>query len=237
MKGKSDNSFRARMGRAKEFLTYISGFENYKPPRPEENVESMGAIINELIDIMSNVASLNDLHKAAMNVRLDAFYEKDDSVQKLLVQIRAAIDALYGKTSQQATVVGKIIRDMRNVKVRKEKVDINNEVSVESVGRSEKSYGSVTFFFHEILATIQNYQDYATSNDRVSKESLKQTAEKLVAINGDVNKKYQDLDAARELRETRYIEFRNRTQRIKAYVRGQYGLNSKEYNLIRGLRF
>ncbi len=237
MASKSENSFRARVGRAQEFLAYISGFENYNPPRPEENIENVRAVITELVDIMSKVASLNDLHKAAINARYFAFFEKEDSVQKLLVQIRAAVDSLYGKTSPQASAVGKIIRDMRNVKVRKEIVDINNEISVESAGRSEKSFGSVTYFFHEILATIQNYQDYATSNTRVSLESLKQTAERLVALNGDVNKKYQDLDAAREMRETRYIEFRNRSQRIKAYVRGQYGMNSKEYNLIRGLRF
>lgn len=232
-----ETTFKARLGRAQDMVTYIKGFANFAPTRPEDQADSMAAFVSDLEAANARVAKNKEQYKQSVDVRYAAFYGGDESVQKLLVQIRAAVDSQYGKRSTNAIVIGRIISNMRSVKITKAPADINGENDEITSTRTEKSYAAVTQYFNEIFATIENFTDYATSNVRVQKESLAATAARITGLNQEIAKKIQELKSARTHRNGQYDELRERAQRIKSYVKGQYGMQSDEYSLIRSMQF
>lgn len=237
MRSTSESSFRARTGRAEEFLTYISGFVNYSPTRPEDRLEGMTQFVSQIKAANTAVADTETLKQMAIGKRYRAFYHEEDSVQKLVVQIKAAVDSQYGKRSSHAIVINRIIRNMRSVKLKISREEITDETQAKSHKKSERSFATVTEIFRELAVTLDHIPDYETSNHRVKKDALKKTVQKLAMLNGEVNTKKMDSDVARTHRCALFDELKIRTQRIKSYVKGQYGMYSDEYQLIKGLSF
>jgi hypothetical protein len=237
MRSTSESSFRARTGRAEEFLTYISGFENYAPTRPEDRLEGMTQFVSQLKAANTIVANTETLKQMAIGTRYKAFYHEEDSVQKLVVQIKAAVDSQYGKRSSHAIVINRIIRNMRSIKHKITEEEITEETHTKSHNKSERSFGTVTEIFRELAVTIENIADYETSNPRVTSEALKNTVKKLALLNSEVNTRKFESDVARTHRSALFDELKIKTQRIKSYVKGQYGMHSTEYQLIKGMSF
>lgn len=233
----SDSSFRARLARAEDLVTYISGYENYGPPRPEETVESMKALIRTLFDVNALVAARQKDYSTAVDARYNAFWQEENSVQKLIVQIRAAVEAQFGKKSTEAAIVNRIIKRMRDIKIRKAPVNLETPAAQTAASTSDRKFGTLTHFFNDIVTTIENTADFDSTNERVKKQALKDTAAKLSFFNAEVAKKDQELKSAGDHRKLQYAELKLRADRIKAYVKGFYGMKSKEYELIKGMRF
>ncbi|HRQ31011.1 MAG TPA: hypothetical protein PLU49_13090, partial [Saprospiraceae bacterium] len=228
---------RARLARAEDLVTYISGFENYGPPRPEETIESMKALIRTLFDVNANVAARQKDYSTAVDVRFNAFWKVDNSVQKLIVQIRAAVEAQFGKKSTEAAIVNRIIKRMREIRIRKAPANLETPAGQTAASRSDRKFGTLTHFFNDIVTTIENTAGYDSTNERVKKQTLKDTAANLSLLNAEVAKKEQELKSASDHRLLQYAELKLRADRIKAYVKGFYGMKSQEYELIKGMRF
>jgi len=233
----SKRSYGARLGSAHELLTYISGFENFSPTKPEDSIESMKTLIDELLAVNSTVVSNNESYKTAVDIRANAFNNSENSVQKLLIQIKAAVESQYDKKSTEATVLNRIIKRMRAVKVKKSSGDPSTEEGEKAANRSNKSYGTKTQFFNDIVTTLEKFKEYQTSNERVKVPVLRETALKLALFNAEVAKTMLDSKTAGDQRRIKFEELRVRSVRIKTYVKGQYGIDSKEYALIKGLQF
>jgi uncharacterized protein YoxC len=237
MSTSKENSFRAKMSRANDLLTYISGFENYSPTRPEEKIEGMKTFVTQLEEINASVSSIKDNYIALVEDRRDAFDNNDDALKQLIIQIKAAVESQYGKKSSESTSINRLIAVIRSTKVKKSNPDPTTEAGEKAARKAEKSYGSMTQVLKDIIAALSNYPDYETSNERVKIPTLKETAVRLSDLNARVAKQIQDIQSVTVKRRELYEDLRGRSQRIKSYVKGQYGVKSKEYILIKGMRF
>lgn len=236
MPSTSENSFGARLRRAQDLLTFISGFTGYTPPRTQESVASFTTLVNSIVTTNASETSLQQNYKAAVDVRQAAFIKTPASVDKLLAPIRGAVEAQFGKKSTEAGAIGAIIKTMRATKLIQLPPDPSTPTVQNSISQSERSYGSMTQYFNDIINTLTQFTAYNPTNVAIKIVTLQTTALQLTTLNNSVATKIQVLTTARVSRQSLYTDLKDRAQRIKSYVKAQYGTSSNEYNLIKGIK-
>ncbi len=235
MVSSSENSYGAKLRKSQDLLTYISGFSKYEPPREQESVSAMEELIRSIISTNTSEGNQRENYKEAVDSRQAAFSKNTGSVEKLLSPIKGAIESQYGKKSTEASAVNATIKKMRATKLTKAPTDPTKEKQEKKISQSERSYGSMTQFFNDIVNTLTQFPEYNPSSDPLKIASLQETASKLTTLNDKVAQKVQQLTSTRTSRQDLYTELKDRVQRIKSYVKSQYGNNSQEYKLIKGL--
>lgn len=234
MASKSETSFGARLRQAQDLATYIAGFANYSPPRPEETLDDFQKLLNTLVEANSNVNTALQNYNTAVTNRYKAFRQDDLSLFKLLAPIRGVILAQYGKESIEANQANTIISKIRASKlIKTPATDTTPEIKI---SQSEQSYGSSTQFFNDLINTLQTFRDYKPSKTELQLPQLQAFQTNLDNLNNAVATNYQKNKQTRETRRTLYEELADRAARIKAYVKGNYGTQSPEYTLIKGLK-
>lgn len=209
----------------------------YKPPRPDESIDKLTILLDSIVAANATESVQRENYRAAVALRQSAFTRKDGSVQKLLSPIKGAVDAQYGKNSSEATNLNSLLKKMRSTKIIKAPADPTKPENEKTVSQSERSYGSVTQHFNDIVSTISQFSSYDSSNEMLTLASLQAFATKLTDFNNDVAQKTQQLKATKAGRLSKYEDLRDRVQRVKAYIRAQYGVDSNEYKLIKGMSF
>ena len=235
MASTSETTFGAKLRNAQDLVTYITGFTGYAPPRTQETVASMTTLINSLVETNATEASQQENYKVAVANRQAAFSKKTGSVDKLLSPIKGAIDAQYGKKSTQATTINAIIKKMRATKLINVPADPTKPDQATTISQSERSYGSITQSFNDIINTISQFEGYEPTNNAIKVVTLQTTATQLTTLNNAVIQKIQPLKTTRANRQAQYTDLKDRVQRIKSYVKSQYGNSSTEYNMIKGI--
>lgn len=231
----SENSFGAKLRKSQDLVTFISGFTNYNPPRKQESVAAMTELISSIIATNATESSQRENYKQAVDSRQTAFSKTKGSVEKLLSPIKGAVESQYGKKSTEASAVNSTIKRMRATKLTKAPSDPTKETQEKTISQSERSYGSMTQFFNDIVNTLTQFPEYDPSSDPIKIAALQETATQLTTLNNNVAQKIQQLNSTRTRRQDLYSELKDRVQRIKSYVKAQYGNNSPEYNLIKGI--
>ena len=232
----SENSFGARLRKAQDILTYISSFSNYKPLRQEETVESLTTLINNIINANAEEKSTYHLYSSAVLTRRNAFKNASKSIEKLLSPILGNISALYGRESIEYESVNSIVKKIRSTKHPKPTEPSENEKPVETISKSERSYGSITQSFNDIINTISQFSTYEATTEDLKVTNLKLRASELTEHNNLVAKNFQLLTNIRKQRKDYYNDLAERIQRIKSYVKSKYGFNSNEYSLIKSIK-
>lgn len=235
MASTSETTFGAKLRNAQELVTYITGFVGYVPPRTQETVASMTTLISSLIATNATEASQQENYKVAVDNRQAAFSKRTGSVDKLLSPIKGAVDAQYGKKSTEATTINAIIKKMRATKLIKVPADPTKPDQATAISQSERSYGSITQSFNDIINTLSQFVGYAPTNNTIKVVTLQATATQLTTLNNAVIQKIQPLKTTRATRQIQYTDLKDRVQRIKSYVKAQYGNSSTEYNMIKGI--
>lgn len=234
MASQSEVSFGARLLRAKELLSYIGNFNNFSPPRSEETPAAMAALITQIDAGNSTRAAAQQAYKAAVSIRQENFRTKDVSVFKLLAPLRGAVAAQYGNKSNEFNQVADLIRKIRASRLVVSQSSTNaNPVYI---SQSEQSFGSTTLYFKDLVDVVGQLPNFAPSNPNVSVRQLQQFSAGLDQLNANVANSFQQLQNARDGRHLLYDELSERVTRIKAYVKSAYGTQSREYNLIKGLK-
>ena len=233
----SKKSFAARIHRAQQLSSYIKDFTGFDPPRTDESAVSYQALTDSIsIANQSETALMKD-YRLAVNERQNAFFGKSNSVQSLFIPIKDMIKAQYGANSIEVTILESIIRKMRSSKVSRTSSDPTNPEQVKSISQSEKSYGSLTKNFNDFITVISGFESYKPSKDTLKLPSLQEMSEKLAKLNDTVSQKINQLRSVKADRLKMYDELRDRSLRIKSYVKAHYGVDSNEYNMIRLMRF
>lgn len=235
MASSSETSFGARLLRAKNLATFINNFSGYNPPRTEESVSGFNALIADIEAINTKESQQQQNYTTAVHLRQDAFKKKTGSIDKLLSPIKGAVDAQFGKNSTEAKAITSIVNTMRATTLIKAPADPNANKAAQSVSQSERSYGSMTQYFKDIISTLSQIAGYNPSNAALKVANLQTLAAQLDALNADVAKSIQPLQVSRNSRIQLYSELKDRAQRIKAYVKAEYGINSTEYSQVKGL--
>ena len=94
----------------------------------------------------------------------------------------------------------------------------------------------MTQMFNDIISTVGQFTGYNPTNATIKIAGLQAISTQLTTLNNTVAQKIQVLKTARATRQNLYTDLKDRVQRIKSYVKAQYGLNSNEYKLIKGIQ-
>lgn len=234
MPSQSELSFGARLLRANNLLTYLNNFEGYAPPRENETTSNLEQLLEKIADANEKESFARQNYEMAVVTRHKAFKTDDKSVFKLLAPIRGVVQAQYGKGSKEFKVIDTAVKNIRASKVVKKTVK-DSDVEV-SVSTSEQSYGSITQYFTDLVNKLAQLEGYNPSNDTIKKNQLLDFVKDLNAMNKEVALTFHSLRSIKNLRRNLYNELAERVSRIKAYVKGNYGTQSEEYTLIKGMK-
>jgi response regulator RpfG family c-di-GMP phosphodiesterase len=236
----SENTFGARIANAEAISTHLKSFTGFVAPTTDTSIASIDTLIASLKTENSGIATKKLAYSTAVDVRAKLFFKTPSSVEKLLSPITAAVKAKLGKTSKPATDIAALA-----VKIRGEKKKKNNTPPTEEtegkkkdpVSQSERSYGSITQHFANIIATVTALgTDYAPVNNNIKVAALTTKMATIKTANDTVTSTYGALKTSVDSRQNQYEDLSARIQRVKEAIKSQYGLKSTEYYLIKGLK-
>ena len=232
MASSNEKTFGSKLTNAETLATHLTGFTAYVPVRPEESVANYKLLITTIKTTNTLVASTGTTYSQATDKRVKLFAKNTDSMLKTLTLIGGQIRSKFGKTSKEAEYIASLITKIRGESSKKLKKDDEGEF----VSQSERSYGSQTQTFSDIITTLTTYgTDYAPANVKIKLPALNTQLTALASANTAVTTAYGAYKPAKENRQAQYADLKDRSNRIKESVKSQYTTTSAEYKLIKGL--
>ena len=235
----SEKSFGARLLRAKNILTQIQTFGSYNPPEPTQMPVAFASFLDDITEANAIESQLRQQYKSNVDSRQLAFRKGTSSLLKLLPQIRGALEAKFGKNSQAYAAANEIIKKIKKTKtvtVDAEPGDGNSGSNTPgSISQSQQSYGSLLGYFNDLINMLSQLAGYNPSNPALKVASLQAFALSLDSLNLGVLQKYSALHQQRQERLNLYEDLSGRVQKIKAYVKSEYGVQSDQYGVIKGV--
>ena len=153
MASNSEVTFGARLNNASTLHTHLLAFKDYAPSNENQTAAALLAAITPIKAQNSKTAGDKQAYSSAVEKRQKLFKKDPDSLLKLLSPLGAAVRSIFTKTSKEAADIAAMIVRIRGVKIKKDKA----EPTAESVSQSEKSFGSMTQTFADIIATCFQY--------------------------------------------------------------------------------
>ncbi len=230
-------SFSNQLFRAKEMISFLKTFEGYNPPRAEESIEGFQTFIDKLTAANQAVADYYGNGRFSTKNRRSSYFDKVDSVMRSFSDILHYVNAKYGKESSEYSILNSIMLKMRSSKLTTKVTAEADPKEKRKYGNSARSFGSMTQNFSDFITNVMKFEGFNPDLDEYKPEGLKQLLVKINSLNDDVSLKKSDLKKVQIERKDLFKELKNRTDRIKSYVRFKYGSDSTEYNQIRSLRF
>jgi hypothetical protein len=129
-----------------------------------------------------------------------------------------------------------LIQKIKASKLIKVTIDPNQTDADTAIANTEKSFEGMFELFYQLVETLFEYPRYNPTRDDIKAANLHVFANKVAGLNSDVISFYKGLSSTRSKRKAQYEELKIRIQKIKNYLKSEYGINSSEYNLIRGIR-
>lgn len=233
MASNSEITFGARLNNASTISTHLKSFKDYAPPKADQSAANLDAVVENIKTHNSTTAGNKQAYSAAVDKRQKLFTKDADSLVKIMSPLGAAVRSIFTKTSKEATDIAAMIVKIRGEKIKKSKAEPNAEF----VSQSEKSFGSMTQNFADIIATLQKFGDaYKPANKSITIDSLVAKLALLTQANTDVAVAYGVYKESTDDRIVLYKSLTDLTQGIKDAVKSQYGLTSTEYKLVKSLK-
>jgi hypothetical protein len=234
MKTPSQASYASRLARAQQLHQFISSFQDFNPGIPELTAVGLENFIAQLNGTQAGHTSTHFAYAEAAKARKKVFATNDYSISKSVTRINAYLKAKKGKDSQQYIAINTLLNKIRGERV----VTINKESTLESISRTEKSYGSQLQNFMDILTLLTEYGgDYAPSNTSIHVSQLEVLKGEATTVNNAVTITYSAYKPKINERQEYFRQLSDTANRIKEMVKSQYGTNSVEYTMIKGLNF
>ena len=231
-----ESSYGAKLRKAQDLLTYIQSFAGYAPPRTQESVAGFTALITSISTSNTTTANSLQQYKSAVASRQNAYKGTATSIDKLLSPIKGAVDAQFGKKSPESAAIASQIKTMRATKLVKLPTDPTKTEQEKTVSQSERSHGSIVQNFNNLINTLQQFSGFNPSNNNLKIATLQTTSAQVTTLNNTVAQRIVTLKTAQSSRAALYADLNDRVQRIKSYVKAQYGIKSNEYSLIKGIK-
>jgi hypothetical protein len=233
MKSTSETSYGARIGNADKLLTAINSFGDYQPQKPELSIADFSDKIDKIKSKNTTVASNKQSYSLAVDNRKQLFTKDQFSITKLLSPINATVKTSFGRNSKEATDVASIIAKIRGANTKSSTKATTDQASV---SQSYQSYSSKTQFFADLLAYLNNFgADYNPSNAKTTLVELTSLHTNSSAANSNVMNTFSIFVTNNDNRIVAYKDLSQVALRIKDNVRAQYGNDSTQYKLIKGL--
>lgn len=126
---------------------------------------------------------------------------------------------------------------MRSVKLPKDPKDPTGPNADTAHSTAQLSYGSMIQIFNDVIAALVSFNGYDPSNEKIKIPALKEKSAAMNNMNNDLAVLVQQVKEKASNRSQLFDELRDRTLRIKSYVKSEYGIKSDQYKLIKGLKF
>jgi hypothetical protein len=246
MKAFSEQTFGKKLADAQTLVNHLQSFTGYLPPVPALSAAEVQTLINNIIAANNDTATAWQDYSLAVEDRQQAFFKADNAVEKVVTPIVATIRAQFGKDAKETTDIARLTEKIRGPKYQqsaaaaKQKVQAaaNNEPApAAAASRSERSYGSITKSFSDMVAMLANLgTQYNPANPDIAVTALQQKIQTLNQLSAAVDSSSLTLKSKRVTRDDLYTDLKARLLKIKEAVKAQFGINSVEYKTIKGLK-
>ncbi|WP_310555562.1 hypothetical protein [Flavobacterium sp.] len=229
----SENSFGKRLDNAQALATHIESFGSYTELNAELSLETLNSKITELSNNNTEVATKLQSYSISVDTKQKIFTKEPNSIIKIVTPVIANVRSIFGKNSKEAQNISNLVTKIRGIKVAKPSVG----ATTETVSQSERSYGTILQTFSDLIATLETLgANYSPANAECSATKLKQKRDLASQINTKSIQDFGQLKIARESRIVKYEQLSALCQRFKETVKAQYGTQSTEYKLVKGLK-
>ena len=233
MASQSEVTFGARLNNAQTLQTHLQSFKDYTSSNKALLPAALQKLIDETRSQNADVAGETQTYSDAANKRQLLFKKDPKSLEKLMSPIGSEIRSVFGKDSKEAAYITGMINKIRGEKINKSKKEPNEEF----VSQSERSFGSMTQNFADIITTLTKYgSNYSPANKSIQLAALTTFRDTLAQANTAVTTAFGKLKIAIDKRASTYTTLTDTCQRVKDAVKSQYQVNSSEYKLVKGLK-
>lgn len=234
MSSNSEASYGARIGNAEKLVSAVQTFVGYIPVKPEYSISSYTTVIDDIKIFNNDVATKKQNYSLVIDDRHQIFQKGQFSIEKILSPINTTVKAFYGKTSKEATDIAAIIAKIRGGNIKK---STKKDPDKDTVSQSYQSYNSKVQYFADLIAYLTNLGiNYDPVNPAIKLAALNIIYANGIASNSEVMQKYSEFAQSNTIRMNSYIVLSQNAIRIKDAIKAQYGFNSTEYKLIKGLK-
>jgi hypothetical protein len=231
MASTSERSFGSRIEKAKKLKTFLEGFTNYRPATGEFSIEELILAINYAESLNPEVATLLMNYRQVVATRREIYFKKPNAIKKLITPINAYNRGTFGKQSATYKATNALV-----VKIRGEKVKDTKAVDSKKHSDSQQSYGSLLLNFQNLINDLESLESqYDPSNDTIKISNLIDIKNKAERANDNVSTAFASLTPKQDQRLVAFQLLSAKAQRIKDLVQSQYGIDSSEYKLVKGL--
>ena len=228
----SERSFGSRIEKAKKLKTFLEGFTNYQPATGEFSIQELIQAISYAESLNPEVAKLLINYRQVVATRREIYFKTPNSIKKLITPINAYNRGTFGKESATYRATNALV-----IKIRGEKVKDDKAVDPKNHSISQQSYGSLLLNFQNLindLESLETLYDPANSTIKISNlTTIKNQAER---ANDNVSMAFASLTPKQDQRLATFQLLSSKAQRIKDLVQSQYGIDSSEFKLIKGLK-
>lgn len=232
MASKFETSYGARLRKLQDVIAYAKTWQGFQPPRTEESVPELENLVATALNANTQETAIQQEYSQAVQVRQDHFTKVEGSFLKLLTPLRAAVDAQYGRQSDQSARIAPVIKKLRASKLIKLPADPASGKKEQTISQSERSYGSIIQYFTDMVTIMDGFGNYTHSNSVLTVQALKQKITDAHAANDAVAQQLQQLKTSRNTRSEIFKDLADRLKRVKYYVKSQYGTKSPQYNSL-----
>lgn len=240
MASNSEVTFGARIANASKISAHLKTFAGYVAPTTNTTIPNYDVLIASLTTENTGIATKKAAYSAAVEVRQKLFFKDKDCLMKILSPVTSAVRAKIGKAAKPSTDIAALvvkIRGEKKAKGKDPKPEDTSDEKKDGVSQSERSYGSMTQNFSDIITTLTTLgTDYAPVNTAHKLAALNTKLTSIKSANDVATTTFGALKTGIDTRAAQYADLAERTQRIKEQVKSQYGVSSTEYTLIKGLK-
>lgn len=231
----------SKIENAEKMLISIHSFEGFIPPSPDDSEESMKVLLEKLRQSNHIEAATREDYRLKVKSRTSIFKGKMSSLRRLLSPIGSSVRSQYGRKSNEALTISKLIAKFRGNKITSEAAPLlvtDEQVKEARIVASDQSYGSLLYYFRNIISSLGQLKPaFNPGNKEITIESLQSFADALSTSNNDLSLTQSTMKRTSVERETLYSQIKERMMRLKESIKSQFGTDSVEYRMVKGLRF
>ena len=229
----SESSFGNRLNNALTLETHLQSIANYSELNSELSIANLNSKVQELLVTNAEIATKVQTYSAAVDAKQKLFTKDSNSISKIVTPVIANVRSIYGKNAIETQNINTLITKIRGIKV----VRSTTAQTTDTVSQSERSYGTILQTFSDLITTLTIFgTNYSPTNAECSVAKLSQKRDLATQINIKSIEDFGALKIARESRTTKYEQLSQLCQRLKETVKAQYGTQSVEYKLVKGLK-
>ena len=163
--------------------------------------------------------------------RREIYSKSPLSIKRIITPINAYHRAKFGKNSSNYLITKSLVAKIRGIKLKSE-----TKVDAETHSVSQQSYGSILLNFQNLINDIEALgTQYEPANEAIKLRNLIDIKMQAELSNENVTLAFGNLTPKQDQRLAAFNILAEKAQRIKDYVQSQYGIDSSEYKLVKGL--